>query len=101
MTTYFVSRHPGALTWAAAQHIRVDRVVPHLHLDDIQPGDTCIGTLPVNLAAQVCAAGARYVHLVLNVPETCAAESVPSNFSNWVPDCSHLTRATATQPMFD
>lgn len=68
MTTYFVSRHPGALAWAATQRIRVDRVVPHLHLDDIQPGDTCIGTLPVNLAAQVCAAGARYVHLVLDVP---------------------------------
>ena len=68
MTTYFVSRHPGALTWAAGQHVRVDCVVAHLDPDTIQPGDTVIGTLPVNLAAQVCLAGARYVHLALDVP---------------------------------
>lgn len=68
MTIYFVTRHSGALAWAALQGIRVDCVVPHLNPDAIGPSDTVIGTLPVNLAAQICMAGARYVHLVLEVP---------------------------------
>lgn len=36
----------------------------------IQAGDVVIGTLPVNLAAQVCAKGARYLHLVLPLTES-------------------------------
>ena len=34
----------------------------------MQRGDTVIGTLPVNLAAQVCARGAAYWHLALEMP---------------------------------
>lgn len=65
---YFVSRHPGAVEWARGQGITVDRWVEHLEVDDIRPGDTVIGSLPVNLAAQVCARGARYLHLSLPMP---------------------------------
>jgi CRISPR-associated protein Csx16 len=68
MTTWFVTRHPGAIAWAARQGIAVDRQVAHLDPADIQPGDTVIGTLPVNLAAQVCARGARFFNLSLDVP---------------------------------
>lgn len=68
MTTYFVSRHPGAIEWAARQSLNIDCVVPHLDLTLVQPGDTVIGSLPVNLAAQVCAAGAAYWHLSLELP---------------------------------
>ena len=68
MTTFFVTRHPGAIAWAARQGIAVDRQVAHLGPADIQPGDTVIGTLPVNLAAQVCARGARFFNLSLDVP---------------------------------
>jgi len=68
MTTFFVTRHPGAIAWAARQGIAVDRQVAHLDPADIQPGDTVIGTLPVNLAAQVCARGARFFNLSLDVP---------------------------------
>ena len=32
MTTYFVSRHPGALAWSATQHLAIDCVVPHLQV---------------------------------------------------------------------
>ena len=32
------------------------------------PGDTVIGTLPVNLVARVCARGGRYLHLSLDLP---------------------------------
>ena len=34
----------------------------------VQPGDCVIGTLPVNLAAQVCARQATYLHLSLDIP---------------------------------
>lgn len=66
--TWFVSRHPGALAWARARRLSVDRWVAHLDADAVASGDTVIGTLPVGLAAQVCARGARYLHLVLEVP---------------------------------
>ena len=69
MTTYFITRHPGAIAWAAQQDIKVDLQITHLDSNDIQPGDTVIGSLPVNLAAEICQRGAVYVHLVLNVPE--------------------------------
>jgi CRISPR-associated protein Csx16 len=67
--TFFVSRHPGAIDWAKARGIGVDRPVKHLDLNEIQPGDAVIGTLPVNLAAAVCAKRARYLHLSLELPE--------------------------------
>lgn len=68
MTSYFISRHPGALEWAAAEGLQVDQVIDHLDPATIQPGDTLIGTLPVNLAAEVCARGGRYLHLSLDLP---------------------------------
>lgn len=68
MTTWFISRHPGAVEWAQRQGLHVDRFVAHLDPGAVQRGDTVIGSLPVNLAAQVCAAGAFYGHLSLELP---------------------------------
>jgi CRISPR-associated protein Csx16 len=68
MTTYFVTRHPGARDWAAEEGIRVDQVIDHLDTALIQPGDTVIGSLPVNLAAEVCARGGAYLHLSIDLP---------------------------------
>lgn len=68
MATYFVSRHPGAREWAEGQGIPVDVQLEHLDVACIQPGDRVIGTLPVNLAAEVCARGGRYLHLTLDLP---------------------------------
>ncbi len=67
-TVWFVSRHAGAVEWAERRGIGVDRLVSHLDPTDIRPGDTVIGTLPVHLAAEVCARGARYLHLSLDLP---------------------------------
>jgi len=67
-TTWLVSRHPGAVDWAASQGLAVDRRVAHLDLSRVHAGDTVIGTLPVHLAARVCAIGARYKHLSLDLP---------------------------------
>ena len=68
MTTWFVTRHPGAVEWAARQGQHIDRHVAHLDPADIAPGDTVIGILPVNLAARVCERGARYFNLSLDLP---------------------------------
>ena len=69
MTTWFISRHPGAIKWAGQQGIAVDRQIAHLDVKDIQAGDTVIGTLPVNLAAAVCARQATFINLSLDIPE--------------------------------
>jgi CRISPR-associated protein Csx16 len=71
MTTYFVSRHPGAFQWAKRKRISFDRALLHLNPDKLRPGDVVIGMLPVHLAAQVCARQARYFHLAMDVPYEC------------------------------
>ena len=70
MTTYFITRHPGAIAWATQQGISVDRQMTHLDISDIKKGDTVIGGLPVNLAAEICQRGASYIHIALTVPES-------------------------------
>jgi CRISPR-associated protein Csx16 len=67
-TTWFVSRHPGAIEWAKRQGLNIDRWVEHLDPAEVEIGDTVIGTLPVNLAAEACKRGAYYLHLSLTVP---------------------------------
>ncbi len=67
MTTYFVSRHPGALEWATEEGIQVDELITHLDTAIIAPGDRVIGSLPVNLAAEVCQRGGRYLNLSLQL----------------------------------
>ena len=68
MTTYFISRHPGARAWADRQGLSVDRALEHLDPAVLSPGDMVVGSLPVNLAAEVCAREARYLHLSLDLP---------------------------------
>ncbi len=68
MTTWFISRHLGALEWAARRPIAIDRFAPHLDIGAVEPGDTVIGTLPPDLAAAVCASGAKYLHLSVTLP---------------------------------
>lgn len=68
---YVVSRHTGAVQW-----LREVIAGPHVllaHLDDvtqIRAGDCVVGTLPVNLVAKINAVGARYFHLVIEIPES-------------------------------
>lgn len=68
MTIWFVSRHPGALEWMRRKGPRFDRHVLHLDPDDVEPGDTVFGSLPVNLAAEICLRGASYWDLSLCLP---------------------------------
>ena len=68
MATWIVTRHPGALQWMRRQGVVATRVVAHLDTNEIADGDEVIGTLPVPLVAEVCARGARYLHLRINMP---------------------------------
>lgn len=68
MRVIFVSRHTGALAWLSDQGLRVGRVVPHLDIAEVQAGDTVIGTLPIHIAAAVCALGGRFFNLILDMP---------------------------------
>lgn len=69
MTTYFITRHPGAIEWAREDGL----IAPDVHiLADFDPettaaGDVVIGTLPAQLAARICERGGRYQHLTLNL----------------------------------
>lgn len=67
MTTYFITRHAGAVEWARTQGIKAEQL-SHLDTSVITPGDTVIGTLPVHIVAEICTRGARYFHMVLDLP---------------------------------
>ena len=79
MSTWFVSRHPGAQQWAEQQGIRVDALITHLDTSTVQPGDRVIGSLPVNLVAEVCERGGRYLHLTLNLPPELRGQELSAN----------------------
>jgi len=68
MSIYFVTRHPGALDWARHASVAYDEHIVHLDIAKVSPGDTVIGSLPVHLAAEVCARGGRYLNLSLDLP---------------------------------
>ena len=67
MTSWFVSRHPGAVEWVKRLELAVDRFVPHLDPAEVRPGDRVYGTLPVELAAEVCRRGGRFFALRLSL----------------------------------
>ena len=62
---YLVSRHAGAIEWCLQQGYKIDQILAHLNPNDIKENDVVIGTLPLPLAAEVQAKGARYLHLNL------------------------------------
>ncbi|BBL34609.1 hypothetical protein Nstercoris_00848 [Nitrosomonas stercoris] len=82
MTIWLVTRHPGAIEWAARQDIQWDKHATHLDPREISAGDTVIGSLPVNLAAEICNRGARYFNLSLNLP---------AHLRGWELDAATLT----------
>ena len=78
MTTWFISRHPGAISWARAHQLESARFCTHLDVNDVASGDTVIGTLPVHLAAEVCARGARFLALTMDLAENQRGRDISS-----------------------
>lgn len=66
---YFVTRHRGAVTWAAESGVKARKVeMENFDPEAVQPGDIVMGTLPVHVVAQVNAKGGHYWHLSMEVP---------------------------------
>jgi CRISPR-associated protein Csx16 len=68
MTTYFVTRHAGAVEWATRKGFHDVTIVAHFDPSVVSAGDVVIGILPVHLAAEVCANGGEYHHLMMDLP---------------------------------
>ena len=69
MTTWFVTRHPGAIDWAREEGVLTEDsiIVADYDPETVEPGATVIGTLPAQLAARICELGGRYLHLTLDL----------------------------------
>jgi CRISPR-associated protein Csx16 len=67
MTTYFVTRHAGAIEWLQRNGIAA-MVVEHLDPGQVRPGDVVLGTLPVHIVGALNAKGARFKHLAYDAP---------------------------------
>lgn len=88
---YFISRHAGAIEWMKQQgDWQVDRWVAHLEMEEIAPGDKVLGTLPVHLAAEVCAKGAEFYFLQL--PQNFAGRGTEYSAEEMVQMGCRLTR---------
>lgn len=68
MTTYFISRHPGAVEWAISEGHQVDEQLAHFDPKQVKQGDKVLGTLPINLVVEVNERGGDYYHLTLDLP---------------------------------
>lgn len=69
MTTYFVTRHAGAVQWADTTALAYDVHLTHLtNLSALGQGDVVIGTLPINMVYMLNQRGVRYIHLSLEIP---------------------------------
>lgn len=67
MSIICVSRHNGSVEWLTQdQNLKPDRVVVHLDLNEIAPGDTVIGNLPLRFIAEICARGARFLNMSID-----------------------------------
>lgn len=65
----FVTRHQGAVDWVADNGVSVqEMVVDNFDAATVEPGDIVMGTLPVQVVAQVNARGGHYWHLSMSTP---------------------------------
>ena len=79
MTTYFISRHPGAVEWAESEGFHVDERLAHFDVTIVEQGDCILGTLPINLVAQVNERGGKYMHLTLELPSELRGKELTAN----------------------
>lgn len=68
MKTYFITRHSGAVEWAASKGFDVTETVEHVtdeFIEGLDINDVVIGILPYHLAARVCAKHAHFYNLAI------------------------------------
>lgn len=83
-TTFVVTRHSGAVEWLVKTGFQNARHEKHFDVDVLRPGDFVVGNLPIHLACIACERGARYFHLVLDVPvEARGAELTPADMDKY------------------
>lgn len=82
MTTFFISRHPGAIDWIKQQGVRIDRWESHLSLSDVAPGDVVVGILPIPMVFALNGLGASYIHLNVEVPASLRGSELSSTELN-------------------
>lgn len=71
MTIYLITRHPGAVEWMKIKGRPYDIHLTHLtDYDAFHKGDTVVGSLPINVVADLNKLGVDYIHLNLYVPES-------------------------------
>ena len=70
MHIYLISRHAGAVEWMNHMGHHYDTHLTHLDSPDaLVAGDVVIGSLPINIVADLNARGIIYMHLSLYIPE--------------------------------
>ena len=70
MHIYLISRHAGAIEWMNHMGYHYDTHLTHLERSDLLvDGDVVIGSLPINIVADLNARGITYMHLSLCIPE--------------------------------
>ena len=65
--TWIVSRHPGAIALISDLGF-CGTIVSHITLDQVMPGDTVVGVLPLSLSFPLQDLGALVLHLVIDLP---------------------------------
>jgi CRISPR-associated protein Csx16 len=78
MSTYFVTRHAGAREWAERRGLEAV-AVQHLDPGTVRPGDIVLGTLPIQLVAEVNLRGGRYLHLELDLPDNARGKDLSAD----------------------
>ena len=78
MTAYFVTRHAGAIEWAARQGLAAERI-EHMDPTVVRSGDLVMGTIPIHVAAEVCARGGRYLHLLMEIPPSARGKELSAD----------------------
>ena len=65
MTDYFISRHKGAIEWAKPL-LPAARFLSEVPSEDLHSGDCVYGTIPIDIAATLCASQVRVFALVFD-----------------------------------